>query len=111
MFQSHKYKYLGKQNGKHIREHELTDSEFGMVSWTTVVGEGWTPSIVEIGIGIIQEYGKRNLNIAANLALSLVWYHKENPWMFIQTLIDMNKKYNPLFPQYEEDLQKYLLLL
>ena len=114
MFQSYKtIKYLGKKDGNYSYQYELTDSEFGTVSGVGVEAEVG----VEVGVGVavavavIQEYSKRKLNVAANLALAFIWYNKNNPYYSIQQLIYYNKKFNPLFPQYEEDLQKYLLLL
>ena len=74
-------------------------------------GSWWAGVEVDVGVAVIQEYSQRNLNVAKNLMLSFVWYNKQNPYCSIQKIIDSNKKYNPLFPQYEEDLQKYLLLL
>jgi hypothetical protein len=110
MFISYKYKeYLDRKDGKYICGYELTDSEFGTISGVTEIY--WTFYAVIIGTAVIQEYSKRNLNVAANLALALVWYDKKNAYLSIQQMIDLNKKYNTLFPQYEEDLQKYLVLL
>ena len=104
MFQSYKYvKYLDYKDGKHSWEYELTDSDFGTISGVGVE--------VVVGVAVIQEYSKRKLNVAANLALAFVWHNKQNPAWSIQQLIDYNKKYNPLFAQYEEDIQKYLPLL
>jgi hypothetical protein len=98
--------YLGKEDGKYIWKYELIDSEFGTVS--SKMFAHWVPNI---GTAVIQEYSKRNLNVAANLALSFVWYNKLHPYWSIQQLIDHNKRRNPLFPQYEQDIQKYLVLL
>jgi hypothetical protein len=106
MFISYKAKYLGIKDDKDTWGYELMDSEFGMVSGTVV-----DTSMVEAVIAVIQEYSKRNLNVAANLAIALVWYSKQNPYWSIQEMIYYNKEYNPLFPPYEEDLQKYLVLL
>ena len=105
MFQSYKYiKGLGYKNGKYSWEYELIDSEFGTVSGVEVgVGVG-------VGVAVIQEYSQRKLNVAKNLMLAFIWYNKKYPNWSIQQMIDYNKKYNPLFPQYEEDLNKYLLL-
>ena len=111
MFQSYTYKeYLGKKDGKYSWEYELTDSEFGTVSGVEV-GVVVGGSEVDVGIAVIQEYSQRNLNVAKNLMLSFIWNNKQYPYYSIQQIIDFNKKYNPLFPPYEEDLQKYLLLL
>jgi hypothetical protein len=112
MFQSCEYKnYLGEKDGIHTWKYKLTDSEFGTVFMKFVAGEFEGSRIVDIITLIIQEYSKRNLNVAANLALALVWYDKKYAYLSIQQMIDLNKKYNTLFPKYEEDLQKYLLLL
>jgi hypothetical protein len=98
--------FISYEFGKYDREYELTDSEFG-----TVLG------IIGVGLNycfenaVIQEYSKRNLNVAANLMRAFIWYNKQYPGWSIQYLIEINKKHNPLFPQYEKDIQKYLVLL
>jgi hypothetical protein len=88
-------------------EYELTDSEFG-----TVLGKklfaSWFP--VGVALAVIQEYSRRNLNVAANLAVAFNWYSK-NGGLSVQETINYNKTYNHLFSQYEKDLQKYLVLL
>ena len=114
MFQSYKYikaPYRYKddpeyKDDKWSFEYELIDSKFGTVSGVVVGVAG-----VEVGIAVIQEYSQRKLNVAANLVAAFVWEQKMYPNWSIQQMIDRNKKYNPLFPQYEEELQKYLLLL
>ena len=110
MFISYTFiKYLGKKDGKFSFEYELTDSDFGTVSEVGVgIGVGFG---IGVEVAVIQEYSKRKLNVAKNLMLAFVWRNKQNPYWSIQKLIDYNKKHNPLFQQYEEDLQKYLLLL
>jgi hypothetical protein len=110
MFISYKYKnYLAKKDGKYTLEYEITDSEF-----RTVLGvvdtEGVATYATDAAIAVIREYSKRNLNVAANLAIAFVWCNKKYPVWSIQQMIDYNK-YNPLFKQYKEDLQKYLVLL
>ena len=109
MFQSYKLiKGPEYKGGKYSWEYELTDSDFGTVSG---VGVGVDIAGVDVGIAVIQEYSKRNLNVAKNLMLFFIWYNKQYPYYSIQRIIDFNKKYNPLFSQYEEDIQKYLPLL
>ena len=110
MFQSYKYiKYLGEKDGKHSWEYELIDSDFGTVSGVGVVGGGGVG--VGVAIAVIQEYSQRKLNVAKNLMRAFIWHNKLYPWWSIQEMIDCNKEYNPLFSQYEEDIQKYLPLL
>jgi hypothetical protein len=102
MFVSYKpNRYI--KDGFHYFEYEITDSEFGTVS-----GNGVGLMIVT---AVIQEYSKRNLNVAANLALAFVWWLEQNPSWSIQQIINGSKIYNPPFSQYEKDLQKYLVLL
>jgi hypothetical protein len=108
MFISHKFiKYLDKKDGNRTWKYEITDSEFGTVSGIGTITIG---GVVEFEVAVIQEYGKRNLNVAANLAIALVWYNKQYPYWTIQKLIYLNK-YNPPLQQYEKDIQKYLVLL
>jgi hypothetical protein len=112
MFISFKFgNYLGLKDGKATRQYKITDSEFGIVSGVSDIMEIIPSSYVEIAFAVIQEYSKRNLNVAANLVLAFVWYNKIYPGWSIQNMIDYNKKHNSLFSQYEEDLQKYMVLL
>jgi hypothetical protein len=112
MFISYKnVEYLGKKDGKNTWRYELIDSEFGTV-FGAVIDSAETNSWVVFGVvAVIQEYSKRNMNVAANLVMAFKWYDKQYHFLSIQKIIDFNKKCNPLFPQYEEDLQKYLVLL
>jgi hypothetical protein len=98
------YKLIKYLDDKNVYEYELTDSKFG-----TVFGE--IAGGVMVWKSVIHEYGKRNLNIAANLAVALVWWQKHSSHLSIKDIIDYNKIHNPHFLQYEEDIQKYLLLL
>jgi hypothetical protein len=100
MFISYEEVYLGEKDGRHNWKYKLTDSEFG-----TVLGDGVNFMITTI---VILEYSKRNLNVAKNLALTFIWLHKQYPDYSHQYFVDNNKKYNPIFLQYEKDFQKYL---
>jgi hypothetical protein len=93
--------HLGKKDGKDTWLYALIDSEF-----RTICSDD-----VGMVVAVIQEYSKRKLNVAANLAIALVWFNKQYPDYSIQLLIDLNREHNPLFPPYEKDLQKYLVLL
>jgi hypothetical protein len=101
------------QDDKYYWEYELTDSEFGTVSGIGVsdiydMEDSGKPTYEfdMFEVAVIQEYSKRNLNVAANLAVAFVW-----SGFPIDELIEINKEYNPLFLPYEKDLQKYLVLL
>jgi hypothetical protein len=106
MFQS--YKFNGYLDEK-VWEYELTDSEFGIVLGIAAATD--KESYFSFEIPVIQEYSKLNLNVAANLVMAFIWYNKQFPRCSIQEIINYNKKHNPLFLQYEKDLQKYLVLL
>jgi hypothetical protein len=100
MFQSFEYK--GQKSGKsckYIDVYEVTDSEFGIIQ---VIGDDFFVD------ALIKEYSKRNMNVAANLAVAFVWYNKKFPHHSIQDTINFSKKYSPRFKKYEKDLQKYL---
>jgi hypothetical protein len=110
MFISYRFnKYDISKDGIYIMECEITDSEFGTAIVNTVKGP--TLYIIEVATAVIQEYSKRNLNVAANLALAFVWYNEQYPIWSTQKSIDYNKMENPFFLPYEQDLQKYLVLL
>jgi hypothetical protein len=110
MFISYEYKSHYEKDGEYTWEYEITDSEFGTSSGAVSI-EKVAAYIIEIAIAVIQEYSKRNLNVAANLILSFAWLHRQHPFLPIQKLIDWNKADNPFFLPYEKDLQKYLVLL
>jgi hypothetical protein len=110
MFQSIEYiKYLrvDKKTKLHSYEFELTDSDFGCVK--VVVG---VEATIEVEIAaVIQEYSKRNLNVAKNLFLYFRWYEKKYD-IWIASQIKVAEKCHPLFtPQIKADIEKYLLLL
>jgi hypothetical protein len=112
MFISFNYKgYLGCKDSKNSWEYELTDSEFGTVFGVVNIPKDAPGINLEMSMAVIQEYDKRNLNIAANLAIAFVWFNKKYPNWSIQMMIDHSKQHDPIFPQYEKDIQKYLVLL
>jgi hypothetical protein len=110
MFISYEYKSNHKYF-EYICYYELIDSKFGTVPGMVDVPKSTYGITIEMSVGVIQEYSKRNLNVAVNLVAFFVWMSKQYSFISIQQLIDQNKQYNPLFPQYEKDLQKYLVLL
>jgi hypothetical protein len=109
MFASYECKSLIWQNCKYTWEYEITDSEFGTV--LGIATNKRESGGFNLEIAVIQEYSKRNLNVAANLMRAFIWLHKQYPDWYIQEMIDVNKKYNSFFSQYEKDIQKYLVLL
>jgi hypothetical protein len=101
MFLSYEYLgYLGHdpKTNEYLWEYKIVDSEFG-----EGVGVG-------VGVAVIQEYSKRNLTVAPNLVRAMQLVSKKYGYS-IQQIIDWNKQYNPLYKQYQEEVDKYLTLL
>ncbi|SRR5258708_7581834 len=108
MFLSYKeINYLGIDSKAmlHSWEYKIIDSEFEEIG----VGLGLGPFLVT-GVPVIDTYEKRNLNVAANLIRSFIWYSKKYNYP-ISDVVNWNKQYNPKFAKYEEDVNKYLILI
>lgn len=69
-------------------------------------------SAIEISVAVITTYSKKkDVSIGANLMLAFQWYCKKYGRTTIEEIIGWNKKYNSLYKNYEEEVDKYLLLL
>jgi hypothetical protein len=110
MFQSLKNSYLypdPKQPGIFNWEVDLIDSDFGTVK---LIGCG-RHSTVAFSNLVIQEYTKRNLNVAANIALYFQWYQKSFFWsIFRQLEMISTDESSLLTAELKSKLDKYLLL-
>jgi hypothetical protein len=108
MFQSIEYiRYLSydEKTMLYSYEYKLTDSDFSCIV-RAVAGAG--AGAVR---AVIQEYRKRNLNVAYNLLLCFRWYEKEYG-NSIAKQIKWAERDQPLFtPQIKADLNKYLTLV
>ena len=62
---------------------------------------------------VINCYSKRNLNVPKNLLLLFIFSEKlyGSKYNNIQQQISNCMKYQPLFPKYKEDVEKYLSLI
>ncbi|SRR5258708_23805076 len=104
MFLSYGYrKYIGYDSKTKLYkwEYKITDSEFEEID--TVAGGS-------VAAAVIDTYEKRNLNVAANLIRAFIWQNKKYDWP-ISEIIKWNKQFNPKFAKYEEDINKYLILI
>lgn len=104
MFLSLDYKttLLGP-TGKDHYQYKIIDTDFD----DTVVfqvGSSMNDTV------IVETYRKRNLPVAPNLILYWQFCHKNYGWT-IEMNIDWCCKRNPYFPEYEDEINKYLLLL
>jgi hypothetical protein len=114
MFQSIEYKRHHGYNAaikQYECEFELIDSDFSCVA---VGGAGVSVGAEDcagaVGV-VIQEYGKRNLNVATNLIRYFRFYEKEYGYSIAEQ-IRLAEKYQPLFtPEIKAALDKYLILL
>ena len=106
MFLSHEYiSYLGydPKTQESSWEYKIIDSEWEAVA---VVGG----LAVGVGAAVIQEYSKRELPVAANLIRAFQFISTKRGYS-IQRIIDWNKQHNSQFKQYEEEVDKLLVLL
>jgi hypothetical protein len=112
MFQSIEYKRpLGYNvaTKQYEDEYEFVDSDFGKVVAVFASGAGEVAG-ADAG-AVIQEYGKRNLNVAANLVRCFKFQEKEYDWSIAEQ-IARAEKYQPAFtPELKAALDKYLILL
>jgi hypothetical protein len=106
-FKSYESKYLGYdyKTDEYRYEYKIVDDDW--IAFGVAV-EVWVE--VVIGAAVIQEYSKRDLPIATNLVRAFQWYSQKCGYS-IEQIIAWNKQHNPKFKQYEEDIEKYLVLL
>jgi hypothetical protein len=109
MFQSIKYlRHLGYNAATKLNnsyEFELTDSDF-----TCIVVVGADILVAAVG-AVIREYGKRNLNVAANLLLYFRWCEKEYGNSIAEQINWAGRNQLLFTPELKEQLQKYMVLL
>jgi hypothetical protein len=111
MFQSIKHKcYLGYNAATKLYENEfeLIDSDF---SCAVCPYETAVPTAVAVGGIVIQEYSKRNLNVAANL-IRCFKYQEKKYGSSIATQIVWAERYQHQFtPEIKAELDKYLAII
>ena len=111
MFQSYEYqKHLGYDAAtkEHRYQYKIIDSDFEEVVVVVEVVAFVVAGAVEVAV--IDTYEKRNLNVAANLMLVIIYISKEYGGS-VQQIIEWNKQYNPKYAKYEKDIEKYMVLL
>jgi hypothetical protein len=111
VFQSYEYiKHIGydTKTKQHSYQYKIIDSDFEEVG---VVVEVEVEDGVEVSVAVIDTYEKRNLNVAKNLMLAILWHHKKYPYVSVADIVRYNKQCNPKFAPYKEDVAKYMILL
>lgn len=66
---------------------------------------------VRVCQAVIEVYEKRGLNVASNLALAIQWFRNDHLEISLENVLLYNREANPKFPQYEDELMKYLMLV
>jgi hypothetical protein len=101
-------KYLGydEATDKYRYEYKIVDTEFEEVGIAVVV-------VVMVGVGIevktIEAYRKRNLPVVPNLIRA--WQYQSKKYRYsMEQLINYSKQHNPFYKEYEDEINKYLLL-
>ena len=130
MFQSFEFLecscYDPKTN-KYRWRYKIVDSEFE--EFTDVAGIGGTVKkalalALEVGVGVwvgvgvgvgvgfavIDTYSKRGLPVVPNLIIAFQWHSSEYGYS-LEQLIALQKQYNPQYKQYEEEIERYLVLV
>jgi hypothetical protein len=108
MFKSYAYiKYLGhdQKTNEYRHGYKIVDDDWIAFGVGVEVGVA-----VGIGAAVIQEYSKRDLPIATNLVRAFQWYSQKCGYS-IEQIIAWNKQHNPLYKDYEQDIERYLVLL
>ena len=108
---SHDYYGYDPKTNEYRWGYKIIDSEWEAVAVVhggahgdAVGGAVWGTAAV------IQEYGKRELPVAANLIRAFQFISFRYGYS-IQTIIDWNKQLSPQYKQYEEEIERYLVLL
>jgi hypothetical protein len=114
-FKSYEYtKHLDfdQKTNKYRYEYKIIDDEYKIIDddWVAVGVAVGVRLGVAFAIAVIQEYSKRDLPVAPNLFRAFQWFSKKYGCS-IEQIIAWNQECNPKFKQYEEDIEKYLVLL
>ena|SRR5271165_3058051 len=97
-----------------LRQSHVKDDDFvQIIERDFVVGDVKHPLIrVIMAHAVIETYEKRNLNVPANLALAFKWFFEIYAGkVSIEDIIKYNKRDNPLYAKYADDVDKYLMLM
>jgi len=99
--------YLGydTKTNKYRWRCKIVDTEFEEVGITSGRELG-----VAISVAVIDTYSTRGLPIVPNLIRALQWFGSRYSYS-LEQLIAWQKQYNPKFKQYEQEIERYLILL
>jgi hypothetical protein len=107
MFKSYEYiRCLGKKADGLEYQYSIIDDNFIETAYI-VYNKTDFGKINPLLIGIIEIYERRNLNVAANLALLISYMKTRYGWTYLTPSRIKSEK----FSKYEKELSKYLILL
>ena len=100
------YEYIGHSKSGGANVFKIIDSDF-YVFFEDIKGGR------RLILTIIEEYEKRNLNVAANVVLAIRFRERRERRNSQYTAKSVIEKHNdlPEFRKYEKDINKYLLLI
>ena len=104
MFQSFEFlKHLGydTNTNEYRWRYKIVDTEFEEVGAVGGVG---------LAVAVIDTYSKRGLPVVPNLIIAFQWYSGKCGYS-LEQLIAWQLQYNPQYKQYEEEIERYLVLL
>jgi hypothetical protein len=121
MFQSFEFlecSCYDPKTAKYRWRYKIVDTEFEEVAVGVEVGV-WAGVGVGVwvgvgsgvfGVAVIDTYSNRGLPVVPNLIRALQWYSSKYRHS-IEQVIAWQLQYNPQYKQYEEEIERYLVLL
>lgn len=94
---------------ENLYEFVITDSDFYTSIFIKELGDA-EYLICEYGAAVIQTYEKRNLSVPLNLILAAKYLNFHYECSF-EEIFSCWRRYTPEYNKYEEDMQKYLVLI
>src|SRR5271155_44822 len=112
MLKSYEFiRYLGldPKTNQYRWEYRIVDDdweEVGVVVENKVAGA----FAVGVGVAVIDTYSKKGLPVAPNL-IRAFQFESQKYGYILEQLIAWHKRYNPKFTQYEDEINRLLVLL
>jgi hypothetical protein len=92
-----------------IYQFNIFDTDFdGLVSG--VRRGGFQPAFESV-LAVIETYRKRDLPVVPNIIRCMLYTASLYSYWTIEKQIEYNRKYNAYWSEYEEEINKYLLLM
>ena len=111
MFQSYAFIDYNRYNlrtNEYSWRYKIVDTEFEEVGVAVAGGDGAGKK--EDVVAVIDTYSNRGLPVVPNLIIAFQWYSGKCGYS-LEQLIAWQLQYNPQYKQYEEEIERYLVLL